>query len=416
MLKSPTMPQPESKKPRRKKIIGGLLLATLSVCLTLFLLEIAVRLLPPPYPPGTGAIYACNKTLGWIGKPNFHEIFEDANFRQELTFNSLGMYDTEHSLAKPDNTFRILFLGDSFVHAIQVEEAATAHQVLENKLNEQGTNSFEVISSGVINWGTNQELVYYREQGRQFQPNLVLLMVYLGNDLQDNLPGNVMTVNGFNCYAPYFTLCDGDLAPSPLTYAPGVSKIEDNCAPSRWFLINSIGKLYQHSRLYQQLEPLIVANRPRQGFGKNYPLAFAALYLPNEEPELVQAYQITQATITQLRQEVEADDAQFAVALISPWPIIQIGLLSPAEQEFFLKENPQFSDAEPDRPNRRMAEFLTHQEIPFIDLTQPMLNYSAAHNRVPLYIIGEGHWTEEGNQVAAQVLAEWLQANFLTKQ
>jgi hypothetical protein len=406
--------QPSTQKSLGKRIIIGVLIATMSVCITLFLLEIAVRLLPPPYPAGTGELFACNNVLGWTGKPNFDDIFESSNFKQALTFNSYGMYDTEHAPDKPDHTFRILFLGDSFVHAVQVDESATAHQVLEDNLNElsQSKNSFEVISSGVVNWGTNQQLVYYREQGREFQPDLVLLMVYLGNDFQDNLPGNVMTVKGFNCYAPYFALCDGELVPAPLTYAPGVSTIDNNCTPPRRLLINSLGKLYRHSRLYQQLEPLIVANRPRQVFGESYPLAFTALYLPDDEPELEQAYKITQKTIARLRQEVEADGAQFAVALISPWPIIQISLLSPEEQEFFLKDNPQFSDAQPDRPNQRMADFLMSQDIPFIDLTQPLIEYSAAHNRTPLYIIGEGHWNAEGNRVVADVLTEWLGLQF----
>ena len=400
----------------RKKTIGAFLIVIMSVCVTLFLLEIVVRLLPPPYPTDTGAIFACDNALGWIGKPNFQGTLENSSFKQELAFNSLGMHDAEHSPDKSPDTFRILFLGDSFVHAVQVAESATAHQVLENQLNEvEGLDgqSFEIISSGVVNWGTNQELVYYREQGREFQPDIVLLMVYLGNDFQDNLPGNVMTINGFNCYSPYFALCDGVLNPSQLTYAPGISKIENNCTPLRRTLINGAGKLYQYSRLYQQLEPLIVANRPRQVFGKTYPLAFTALYLPNEEAELEQAYQITQAIIAQLRQEVEADGAQFSVALISPWPIIQISMLSPEEQKLFLKDNPQFSNAQADRPNRRMAEFLNNQQIPFVDLTQPLIEYSASHNRIPLYIIGEGHWNTEGNQVVADVLAEWLKTQFL---
>jgi lysophospholipase L1-like esterase len=401
-----------SKKSYRKQILGGILLVIVSVCITLLSLEIIVRLLATPYPPDIGHIFACHNSLGWIGAPNFAGMFEDGNFRQELNFNSLGMHDTEHSRNRTSDTFRILLLGDSFVHAIQVGEAATAHQILENRLNEADRpgeeKSFEVISSGVVNWGTNQELIYYREQGRQFQPNLVVLMFYIGNDFQDNLPGNVMTVNGFNCYAPYFALCDGNLNPTPLTYAPGISRLENNCAPIRRSLINGMGKLYQHSRLYRQIEPLIVANRPRQQFGQDYPLAFTALYLPNEEAELAQAHQLTQATIAQLQQEVEADGAQFVAVLISPWPIIQLGLLSPAEQEIFLTDNPLFAQAQANRPNQRMTQFLKSHNIPFIDLTNPMIEYAATHDRIPLYIIGEGHWTAEGNQVVADILAEWL--------
>jgi hypothetical protein len=181
-------------------------------------------------------------------------------------------------------------------------------------------------------------------------------------------------------------------------------------------IINTAGKLYQTSRLYQQLEPLLVTYQPRQEFGRDYPLAFTALYFPEEEPVLTHAYQLTEATIDQLRREVEADGAQFAVALISPWPLIQLQLLTPDEQALFLRDNPQFAQAQIDKPNRRLAGFLSRNSIPFFDLAPPMIAYASAHNRVPLYIVGEGHWTVEGNRVVANLLADWLRTEaFLEK-
>jgi hypothetical protein len=401
------------KKSRARQLITGLLLALGSSCIALFVLEGTARLLPPPYQADTGEIYACHPTLGWTGRPNYHGIIDDPNFRQELNFNSLGMHDTDHPLQKPADTYRIMLLGDSFVHAIQVAETETAHQVLEDRLNEQarpGDPHYEVISSGVVNWGTNQELIYYREQGRRFQPDLVLLMFYLGNDFQDNLPGNVLTIGGINCYAPYLAVCAGELQPQPLYYAPGLTRLENRCLPIQRPLISNLGKLYRFSRLYQRIEPLLVANRPRQEFGRAFPRSLAALYLPEEEPELSQAWQITLATLAQLQQEVEADGTQFAVGLISPEIIIQLGVLSTAEQEVFLRDNPLFANAQIDQPNRRLAEFMTRQHIPFIDLTGPMTEHLAA-NKTPLYLLGEGHWTVEGNRVAAETIEQWLTKN-----
>lgn len=412
---SPSSTPSISKFSRSKRILGRILLIVAGVAVTLVALEILIRLLPPPYSSDTGEIFTCHHSLGWMGQPNFNDIYKDSNFRQELVFNTRGMHDTEHTLEEPAGAFRILMLGDSFVHAIQVGETETAHQLLEDYLNDhlETDQHFEIISSGVVNWGTNQQLVYYREQGRHFQPDLVLLMFYIGNDFLDNLPGNVLTIKGINCYAPYFALCENTLNPDPLIYAPGVSRLRNNCSPIRRSLINIMGTLYQYSRLYQQIEPLIVANWPREQFGQDYPLWFAALYLPNEEPELKQAYQITQATITQLKQEVEADGAQFAVGLIGPWAAIQLATLSPAEQDNFLRENPVFIEAQVDRPNWRMAEFLERQNIPFIDLTTPMVQH-LTNEGTPLYLLGEGHWTVEGNRVAADILAQWLiQNNFL---
>jgi hypothetical protein len=168
------MPQPSrptSKKFHSRQILVRFLLVIGSVGLTLLALELVARFLPPPYDPEAGYIFTCHTSLGWLGAPNFQGVFEDGNFRQELIFNSLGMHDTEHTLEKAPDTFRILLLGDSFVQAIQVDEAVSTHQVLEDYLNERapsGAVRVEVLSSGVVNWGTNQELIYYREQARHF--------------------------------------------------------------------------------------------------------------------------------------------------------------------------------------------------------------------------------------------------------
>ncbi len=399
-----------------KQLIGGLMMAFMTICLTFLGLEVGTRLLlSPPYNPATGEFYACNNRLGWTGELNFRGVIEDPNFRQELSFNSLGMHDSEHPLEKSAEGIRILLLGDSFVQAVQVNEAETAHQILEDYLNEQNItekSNIEVLSSGVVNWGTNQQLVYYREQGQLFGPDLVLLAFYIGNDLADNLPGNVVTSGGFNCYAPYFAICDGKLNPEPLTYAPGISDMDNNCSALRRGWINSGGWLFQHSRLYQQLEPLLVANYPRQQFGQGFPSAFSALYFPSNEAELKQAWQITEATMAQLKQEVEANGSQFAVALISPDIVVRLGVLSPAEQAAVLKDDPILADAQADRPNQRLSAFLHKQNIPFIDLTPAMIEHLAT-NPTPLYILGEGHWTVEGNRIAGEVVAQWLMTNNL---
>lgn len=383
-----------------------------SIGLALCLLELLAHLLPMPYPLAQNQFYACHTGLGWTGQPGYEGVIEGPHFRQAVSFNSLGMHDTEHPLEKPAETFRILMLGDSYVHAVQVPETATAHQRLEENLAQEAPPNVEVISGGVINWGTNQQLLFYRSQGRRFQPDLVLLLFFIGNDFLDNLPGNVMTVRGRNCYAPYFTLCEGRLQPDPLRYAPGLRHRSEACAPVRRSLFEGMGWLYQHSRLYQQLEPLLIQYQPRPVFGRAYPSSFSALYLEPEEAELERAWQVTLATIAQLRREVEADGSRFALAIVSPAIVVQLAALTPAEQARFLADNPAFAQAQADRPNQRLAGFLANEKIPFIDLTGPMSQHLAA-NHLPLYIVGEGHWTAEGNRVVADLLAEWLRENRL---
>ncbi len=395
----------------------GPLLAVISICLTLFLLEIATRLLPPPYNYEDASLdvhalnyLTCNPTLGWTGAPNFQGVIESPVFRQEVNFNSAGMNDSEHTTEKAPHTFRILILGDSFVEGFQVDETATAHQVLEDYLNEQdqGSTRFEVLSSGVLGWGTGQQLVYYQAHGRNFQPDLVVLMFFIGNDVQNNLPGNTATVSGINCSAPYFAWCNDQLNPDALTYVPGLSNhLQNNCTGGRRAAIKTMGFLYQHSRLYQQIDPFIVANNPRPTFGAGYLSPLYALYLPNDDTKLEYAWQVTLGTIAQLQQEVAADGGQLAIAIISPEEIFRLKTLPPPMREQFLQQNPHLADVQLDRPYQRLDEFFQTQNIPHIDLITPMLEKQMA-NDITLHIEGDRHWTVEGNRVVAEILAQWF--------
>jgi len=179
--------------------IGGVLAA-------LVLLEVGVRIFLPHHVGNE--VLVCSDELGWRGTPFYTEALTTDGYKHSVSHNSVGMHDQEHQLSKPENTFRILMLGDSFVRAAHVNETETAHQILENLLNDRNApQHFEVISTGVTRWGTGQELIYYRNEGRFYQPDLVLLMFYIGNDVQDNLPGKAFTINRKNCYAPFFVIC-----------------------------------------------------------------------------------------------------------------------------------------------------------------------------------------------------------------
>ncbi len=403
-----------------KEIALKVVLVLVSIGVTIFILELGVRLLlPPPYDTeagnlplfhGQADILKCDNALGWTGTPDFVGNVEMLNMQADLAFNSKGMHDTEHTVEKPLDTFRILMLGDSYVHAVQVNEPLTSHQQLENYLNQSSEISslrYEVISGGVTGWGTGQELAYYRQQGRDFKPDVVLLMVFLGNDFENNLPGHVLTINQFNCYPPYFAICDGQINAEALLYAPGISGLDNNCSTLRRWLITGMGKLYQNLRLYQQVEPLIISQRPRQMFGQGYPNPFWALYLPDNDPVLEQAWQTTEGIITQLRDEVEADGAKFGVVFF-PWSVIvEFSALSPAQQQAISLENPILNDAETDRPNKRLLGSLEDKNIPSLDLTPLLANHQKKLTE-SLHFVGDAHWTEEGNRFVGETLSKWV--------
>jgi lysophospholipase L1-like esterase len=93
-------------------------------------------------------------------------------------------------------------LGDSFAWGYGVEESERFSQLLEKSLD------VEVINAGVSGYSTDQELLWYRNEGVKYETDLVIL-VLAGNDVGDNDRELVSTIY----YKPKFVLEAGDLIP-----------------------------------------------------------------------------------------------------------------------------------------------------------------------------------------------------------
>ncbi|MEM7347823.1 MAG: hypothetical protein AAF485_26615 [Chloroflexota bacterium] len=383
-----------------RKAVQNILLGFASIGLAFGFLEVGASFLPPPIEGPENAAESCSRETGWRGRSDFTSTVNTAGYVHDLQLNSLGMHDQLHSVDKPADTYRILMLGDSFVQAIQVPEAETSHQVLETRLNEVANDqAFEVISGGVGGWGTGQQLQYYREEGRAYNPDLVVLMVYLGNDVKDNLPGRGITVDGFNCYAPYFVYAEDQLDPSPWLFAPGLPPAVGSPWVGQKLLNNGLGWFYRHSYLYAQLEPL---------FSPTQLQASVLDFYIGQNETFDYALTLTQQLVRQLQQEATADGAEFVVVLISPRSLIEFSQLGPEERELIYTELPAMRRAETIiPPNEMLADRFVAAGLQVIDLF-PSFLVQANPSGDNLYFKEDKHWNREGNQLAAETIHAWL--------
>lgn len=388
---------------RIRKVFLNIFIVMGGVLIALILLEVGSRFLPPPYDDLGNTADVCSSQLGWRGRPHFETTVATDDYVHDLTLNSVGMHDEEHPQSKPADTFRILVLGDSFIRAHQVIEAETSHQVLEDMLNSEDTPlHFEVISAGVDAWGTGQELLYYRSEGRFYEPDLVLLMFYIGNDITDNLPGRGLTLNGRNCYMPYFVLCGDQLDANPWLYVPGVRPPIGQCPFVKRTLSNILGKIYQSSHLYAQIEPLLVASPPD----------VVALDYYTQENELFDyTLKLSIALIKQLHEEVRKDGAEFGVVLISPSDLIDFSRMSSSEREAIYQRLPFMRRAEEiDPPNQFLVDVLSREGIKVLDLLPLFVEHIDKTEEV-LRFEQDKHWNVVGNRLAAESIYDWLQEN-----
>ncbi len=174
-----------------------------SIVFALLLSEIILRLTgqaPLYVSPERDRFWKYDSLLGWAHQPGQVGIFETPQFRTTVHINLKGLRDSDHLYERTNDTRRILVLGDSFAWGYGVEETQRFSQLLETSM------GVEVINAGVSGYSTDQELLWFREEGVKYKPDLVLL-IFAGNDIGDNELPLVYTI--YN--KPEFVLEDGHL-------------------------------------------------------------------------------------------------------------------------------------------------------------------------------------------------------------
>ena len=105
-------------------------------------------------------------------KPNLRGNFRDV----PLVTNSCGLRDFDYRYQKPENTFRIVGLGDSSLFGWGVPLEDTSLKVLERLLNEHSSSlKYEVINFAVPGYNTAIEVEVFLQKCLKYDPDLVIM-------------------------------------------------------------------------------------------------------------------------------------------------------------------------------------------------------------------------------------------------
>lgn len=128
------------------------------------------------------------------------------HIRTPVKINALGIRGPERALAKAPGVRRLVVLGDSFVVALEVPYEETLTARLEARAAAARGAPVEAFALGMTSYGQAQEWLWLERTGVPLAPDVVLLMVHLGNDVEDNyMPF------GTGSSRPYYDLVDGAL-------------------------------------------------------------------------------------------------------------------------------------------------------------------------------------------------------------
>jgi hypothetical protein len=397
--------RPASSPTRRW--LGRLLIVSFSLLLPLLFLEAALRLFGPILPGNydTGAYLVRDEALGHFHVPGFDGWIKAPEFTTRVTINPQGLRDRRQSFEKPAGTFRVLFLGDSFVEAVQVQQAQGVAEQLEKALNQNASRPVEVINGGVAAYGTGQEMLLLDEVGAKYQPDLVVLLFFVGNDVTNNnyrleLWGDKDSEKLALALKPYWDLNkDGTLrmipGPPPAPRS-GLSNTMRRCCLLYNVIETGVFNKLNQNYPREQLEAIGGLRTPLTG-----------LYDTQPDGDWEQAWKISEALLVQIRDRAAAMGAPLVVAGGPEWRALE----PDAWREEISRGNPNSNRLKSGRlqitaPTDQLGGVLDGIGVPYINL---LPSFETAFQQNPrLYYEFDKHWTAAGHAVAAQAIDQAL--------
>ncbi|MBD2314658.1 hypothetical protein H6G20_23600 [Desertifilum sp. FACHB-1129] len=371
------MPKFSSKRPLAQ-LTQWLVLLVLWVGVPLLMVELVMIFFEP---------VLFNKT--------FYQYDPDMGFRVRpytLGSNQFGFNDRDYSLEKDPSAFRMLFVGDSFSWAGGQEGNYTA--LLENQLqNTPNLPPVEVINTGYPMTHTGEQLIVLQKYGLQYNPDLVVLGFFAGNDFIDADP-----------YRKRIVVNDTqiDIDKRREVRFLGYPII------GRSRLVLFVQQKYQVFREMMKIEQAAHAN-------ESAPITFSEetfLQIELARMEFCHLEKQSQGyyqanidyilnSVSQMNEILKARDIQFIVALYPD----EFQVNSELQNTLFERFDLNREDYDLECFQKILIEHLEKENIPYLDLLQP---FQAASQTQSLYLLRDTHWNAEGNQLAANLLYEYL--------
>ncbi|MGB3514396.1 MAG: SGNH/GDSL hydrolase family protein [Microcoleaceae cyanobacterium] len=337
--------------------------------------------------------------FGWSYKPGASGWWKDEG-EAFLEFNSAGLRGEEITEAKPENTIRVAVLGDSFTAAVQVSLAETFVQRIQAELancqNFQG-KKIEAINFGVDGYGTAQQLLTLRQKVWKYQPDIVVLAFFVGNDVINN--SRKLEINHFQ---PFFVYENNQLVLdnsfNQLSITEGNPYMVTTVERLPVLLVNNL-------RILQLINKIEVDNKKRN-LTTHLDKIKVNTFIEPPDATWAEAWQITEELLVTISQEVKQQEAEFLLFTIGT--SLQVNPHQPSRENYMKS----FNIEDLLYPSKRLKKLGEDYNFPVVDLVEPFQNY-ADENQVCLHgfentAMCVGHWNADGHKLAGEIIAEKL--------
>ena len=256
----------------------------------------------------------------------------------------------------------------------------------------------EVISFGVNGYGTAQELLVLQDKVWQYDPDVVVLAFFTGNDIWNNS----RRLDGHKD-RPYFILEDGRLVLDDSNGKTSRFMAKKYWADIKHGLFNNLRfiqvgrQAYVKAKSRRRHKQVGITEQLNAGLNPD-------LYLPPKDPAWQDGWAVSEEMIREMNRLSKSHGVEFWLVTLS----------NPAQvfPDTAMREDAARSIGVADLlyPDRRLREMAKGEEIPVITLAESLGEY-ARDNGVQLHgnevIIG-GHWNRLGHRIGGEIIAENL--------
>jgi hypothetical protein len=299
-------------------------------------------------------------------RPGFRGTYRNAEFAIDIAVNAQGLRGPDIVSPKPAGTYRVVALGDSFTFGQGVQYEQAWPELVERRLGPP----VEVVNAG---WSAGSPGGYDRylgSYGMRFEPDLVVVAVFVGNDVVEDL-------------------AERETADRPIEQVEFASRYITNLQV-RVGVVGAFREVVDTAlpNLYELATVAVVKAQYALGAHRTH---FDYILADDEPAEIAAGWTRTLGMLGAIRDRAASRGARFGVVVIPFY-----------DQVAGTRYGPGYTV---DRPQRRIATHCAQQRIPCLDLLPAM---RASPNASALYYLKDGHWTPRGQEVAATAIADWL--------
>lgn len=376
----------------RRRWAFNLLLLGGSLGLTLGALEGVARVAKRrPTEPIASQYTEFDPLLGWRHRAGASVRFPQGDYR----INSRGLRDRERAPEPLPGTTRLLVLGDSFAEGFSVAFEDSLSQVLERSLTRSAC-PVEVVNAGTVGYSSDQELLFFRQQGHGYRPRVVVLFFYY-NDILYNARASVGPAPKplLKFRAGAFVVTNAPLSPPAAAKTARVAWRSEALEWLRERLLESAPRAYgvvARTGLWPPIE------KPRAG-------TELEVYSRAPSREVQDAWAQTVNILRALRSSVEEAGGRLLVVYVP-------SKMEVSDRDWSLTQaRYQVDDTTWDRGRiaRLLLEAGRWSGFPVVDPTEALRRQN--RSGYPPYHAGGGHWNTVGHAVAALEVERFLAAN-----